>query len=88
MSDTGVFKIKCVKVGGITLTNYGQQSFSENEELDLLDAETPAALRAGSYSTADTMCRDPARELAQRIAAGEFIITERAVPDMRSLRRQ
>lgn len=75
--DLGSYKIKCIKVGGVTLTNYGQYEFSEDEEIDLLDSELPDTIRVGNYLTAQNMCEDIGFEIAQRIQAGEFEITER-----------
>ncbi len=73
------YRIKCVRAGGHVLSGYGQQAFAEGEEVDLLAATTPDALRAASWAVADSMCRDPANELAQAIAAGHFVVTA-AVP--------
>jgi len=76
----GTYKIKCVKVGGHTLTGYGQYAFSENEEIDLLAQSTPPTLRAGTHHTAKAMCEDTTYEIAQLIAAGDFIVTEITPP--------
>lgn len=78
----GVYKIKCVKQGGYTLKNYGQKVFAEGEEIDLLDANIPETLRAGSWQTANDMCTDTGFELAQLIAAGYFVVTEKERPDL------
>lgn len=83
--DKGVYRIKCVKAGGHTLTNYGQKHFAENEELDLLDDATPATIRAADWWTADNMCRDTGFELAQLINAGDFEVAEKRRPDLRNL---
>lgn len=83
--DNGVYKIKCVKAGGHTLTNYGQFAFSEGQEVDLLDAGLPDTIRAGSYWTAENMCRDTGYEIAQLIAAGDFIVVERREPDLMNM---
>ena len=79
--NKGIYRIKCVKSGGHTLTNYGQLEFEENEELDLLGDATPDAIRAEDWWTADSMCRDTGFEIAQLIAAGDFEITEKIQPD-------
>jgi len=86
--DKGVYKIKCVKAGGHTLTNYGQQAFAENEELDLLDDATPGTIRAADWWTADNMCRDTGFEIAQLIAAGDFEVSEKRRPDLSQLMPQ
>jgi hypothetical protein len=83
--DKGVYKIKCVKVGGHTLTKYGQKAFAENEELDLLDDATPATIRAADWWTADNMCRDTGFEIAQLIAAGDFVVVEKRRPDLSNM---
>lgn len=80
MSELGVYKIKCVKPGGHTLINYGQYAFSENEEIDLMDQNLPDTIRCGNWWTANTMCKDQGFEIAQLIAAGDFIITESIMP--------
>lgn len=85
MSTEGVYKIKCVKPGGCTLTNYGQYSFSENEEIDLMDQNLPDTLRCGNWWTARTMCTDTGYEIAQLIEAGGFIVTETAHPTVDEL---
>jgi len=77
----GSFIIKCVKAGGYTMTGYGGYSWAENEQQNLVDDALPDTLRAGDYWTARNMCRDPARELAQRIEAGDFIVVEEQQPD-------
>jgi len=76
----GTYKIKCVKVGGYTLTGYGQYAFAENEEIDLLAQTTPTTLRAGNHHTANAMCKDTTYEIAQLITAGDFVITEITPP--------
>ena len=85
MSTEGVYKIKCVKPGGHTLINYGQYSFSENEEIDLMDQNLPDTLRCGNWWTARTMCTDTGYEIAQLIEAGDFIVTETAPPTVDEL---
>lgn len=77
----GEFRIKCIKVGGYTMQGYGNYIWVENEEQNLLDELLPSTLRAGDYNTACNMCKDPARELAQRIVAGDFIIISEKKPD-------
>ena len=84
--DRGVYKIKCVKDGGITLTNYGQYEFDKNDEIDLLDPELPDTIKCLDWHTADNMCLDTGFEIAQRIAAGEFTVTEKRMPDMMQMR--
>ena len=80
----GEVRIKCVKVGGITLADYGNYVFAENDELDLLDeAVTPVQILASTYSAAHTMVTDPACELTQRIAAGEVVVLVHKVGDPR-----
>ncbi len=76
--------IKCVKAGGHTLTAYGQYSFDEGEELDLLDAAVPETLRAGSWSIAQSMCEDPAAEIAELITAGHFEVVSSKPPYRRA----
>jgi len=83
--NPGVYKIKCLKAGGYTLTNYGQYTFSENEELDILDTATPDTLRAGSYNTAILMCEDTTYELAQLIASGDFSVVQKTPPDLSAI---
>lgn len=80
-TDPGTYKIKCVNAGGYVLSGYGQYAFDEGEEVDLVSPETPVSLRA-QWNTADTMCRDQGFEIAQLIAAGIFIVTERRRPDL------
>lgn len=80
--DKGVYRIKCVKAGGHTLTNYGQKAFTENEELDLLDDATPDTIRAADWWTADNMCRDTGFEIAQLIRDGHFTVAEKRQPDL------
>ena len=78
----GEVRVKCVKVGGVTLAEYGNYTFVENDELDLLDeVVTPDQIRAPCYATAHTMVTDPACELTQRIAAGEFTVLVHKVGD-------
>lgn len=77
----GEFRIKCIRVGGYVMQGYGNYAWTENEEQNLLDESLPSTLRAGDYNIAYNMCRDPARELAQRIIAGDFIITSEKRPD-------
>lgn len=83
--DKGVYRIKCVKPGGHTLTKYGAQIFAENEELDLVADSTPSAIRAADWWTADNMCRDTGYELAQLIVAGHFEVVEKRRPDYSTL---
>ncbi len=78
----GSFVIRCVKSGGYTMTAYGQYAWAEDEEKDLMDATLPATLKAGDYHTARNMCRDPARELAQAITAGDFVVVSERFPIM------
>jgi len=80
--DRGVYKIKCVKAGGHTLTNYGQYAFTENEEIDLLDQNLPATIRCVDWWTADNMCRDTGFEIAQLMVAGDFVVVEKRQPDL------
>ena len=80
--DSGTYQIKCVKVGGHTLTDYGQQAFAEDEVLDLLDQATPPAIRCASWGIAQNVCSDPSLESAQLIAAGQFEIVEVRQPMM------
>lgn len=77
----GSFVIKCVKVGGLTLSAYGQKAWTEGEELDLLDDGVPDSLRAADYWTAENMCTDPSLEIAQAVLAGDFEIVLRRRPD-------
>lgn len=77
----GELRIKCVKPGGYTMTNYGGYAWAEDEEQNLVDEALPATLRAGDYWTARNMCKDPALELAQRIVAGDFVIVSEKQPD-------
>ena len=78
--DVGKYIIRCIKSGGVTLTNYGQKYFAEEEELDLLNELAPSTIKASDFSTASNMCEDSGFELAQRIASGEFIIVLRIRP--------
>jgi len=77
----GAFIIRCVKPGGYTMDGYAQYTWTTNEQQDLLGDGLPTTLRAADYHTARTMCLDPARELAQAIVAGDFIIIEQRPPD-------
>ena len=77
----GALVVKCVKSGGYTMSGYGGYSWDEGEEQDLLDDTLPEALRASDYWTARNMCHDPALELAQRIAAGDFEVVLERKPD-------
>ena len=79
MPDIGQYVVKCVKPGGDTLTTYSFAA-AQDQVVDLLDAGTPANLRAGSYWTAQTMCEDTGFELAQKIAAGSWQIITRRQP--------
>ena len=81
----GEVKLKCVKVGGYTMTNYGAYMWAQDEERSLFDGALPVALRADEYGTARNMIVDPARELTQRIAAGDFIIVEDRHPNPSAL---
>ena len=81
----GTYKIKCVKNGGLTLANYGQYSFAQDEEIDLLAKTTHIAIRAGTYHTACMMCNDPALEIASLINAGDLVITENMPPELEFL---
>jgi hypothetical protein len=78
--DRGIFRIKCVKTGGHTLTGYGAYAFAENEELDLLGSSVPATLRCLEWSIAQNMCSNPNLEIAQLITAGDFMIVESRKP--------
>ena len=78
--DDGILKIKCVKPGGYTLTNYGQYHFNEQDEIDLLDTLLPATIRCSDWWTANNICNDNGYEIAQLIIAGYFIITESRKP--------
>ena len=80
MIDRGTFKIKCVRVGGLALDGYGGFVFEENEEVDLLGDVLPDTLKCIDYSTADRICSDANLEIAQRIAAGDIIVTEQRRP--------
>ncbi len=82
----GEVKIKCVKTGGVTMTNYGAYIFAENDELDLLDPATADQIRAPNYACAHTMITDPACELTVRIAAGEFVILTHKIGNPRVVR--
>ena len=84
----GQWWIKCVKAGGHTLTNYGQKAFAEGEEIDLIDDATPDTLRAADFLTAKNMCTDPALELAQLVAAGDFEVSRKVQPDPTILMRR
>lgn len=79
-ADRGTYRIRCVKVGGVTLTHYGQYVFAQDDEIDLLDQGLPATIRCGDWQTADNVCRDVGFEIAQRIVAGEFVVTEKSRP--------
>ena len=70
----GEIVIKCVKAGGYTMTNYGAYAWSQDEQKSLFDVALPATLRVLDYKTAKRMINDLNYELAQRIAAGDFII--------------
>ena len=78
--DQGTYRIRCQRPGGLTLQGYGQFSFKQDQEVDLLDEALPPTLRAGSYATAHNMCADQAYELAQLIAAGDLVVVERRSP--------
>jgi len=80
--DIGVYRIKCVKVGGVTLANYGQYGFTQDEEIDLLDPTLPATIKCVDWNTADNMCRDVGFEIAQRVVAGEFVVVEKRAPNL------
>lgn len=80
--NKGVFKIKCVKVGGHTLTGYGQYAFAENEEIDLLSDTAPGTIRCASLGIAKNICSNLHLELAQLILAGYFQIIETQEPVM------
>ena len=78
--DTGQYVVKCVKPGGDTLALYGFAA-TENQVVDLLDAGTPANIRAGSFWTAQTMCEDVGFELAQKIRDGLWVVVTRREPE-------
>lgn len=78
--DEGTYKIQCVKAGGHTLSGYGGKTFAEGEEIDLLDASTPETLRCADWGIAENVCSDPSLEIAQLIASGDFVVTEKRRP--------
>lgn len=80
--DLGVYKIKCIHQGGYVLSGYGQYAFEEGEEIDLMNQSLPETIRCSSWSTADNICKDMGFEIAQLIAIGDFIITEKKSPNM------
>ena len=82
--DLGVYKIQCANPSGCTLANYGQFSFSDGYEIDLMDQTLPETIRCGDWYTADNMCRDTGFEMAQLIQSGDLIVTERTPPDISS----
>lgn len=79
--DMGNFIVKCVKVGGDTLSTYGFAA-SQGQEVDLLDPATPDNIRAFDYWTAENMCRDTGFELAQKIVAGHWQVVSKRMPEI------
>lgn len=79
-ADQGVYRIRCIKAGGCALTEYGAPVFTEGEELDLMDESVSELLRCADWSIAHNLCTDPSLEIAQRIAAGEFVVVESRKP--------
>ena len=51
----GSLVLKNVSGGVLNLTTYDSTSLAIDEELDILDADTPAAIKAGDYPTAKNM---------------------------------
>lgn len=91
----GRLVLKNISGGVLNLTNYGQYSFSDSEELNLMDDAVPGTLRASDYSTAKNMVgratvgKGPSYttyELAQKIEAGELSVIEDVRPDHTVLR--
>ena len=80
----GMYVIRCVKDGGLTLTEYGQYEFGDEEDVNLLNPEVPETLRANDYWVAHVMCTDTGFELAQRISAGELEIVKTIKPSNNS----
>ena len=83
----GTYFVRCVKAGGYTMEKFGQYVWSEGEEMDLLDPSTPENLRAADFWIARNMCEDSGLELAQRIAAGDFVVGPILQPDQLLLLR-
>lgn len=81
----GDIVIKCAKVGGYAMINYGQYIWTEGEEKSLFDVTLPDTIRVADYPTAKRMVTDLNYELAQRIVDGDFIVTKDVRPDMRPL---
>jgi hypothetical protein len=79
--DAGKYVVKCVKPGGDTLALYNFAA-TEGQAVDLLDAATDASIRAAQFWTAANMCEDQGFELAQKIAAGSWIVVVRREPDL------
>ena len=81
--DLGSHVVKCVKVGGLTLNGFGQYAFAEDEQVDLMDENLDARIRAyPNYATALNMTTDTGFEFAQHVAAGDIVVVSTRQPNL------
>lgn len=83
MIDMGTYKVKCIDQNGVALSTLGGYTFAYEDEIDLLDPNLSGNIRCSNWSTADTLCRDSAFELAQMIEAGRLEVTEQRRPKIK-----
>jgi hypothetical protein len=81
MDSFGVYKLKCVKTGGVVLANYHNYPLAKDEEIDLLDQGLSVNIKFTDFNAARNACEDSGFELAQRIAAGELVVLKVEPPD-------
>lgn len=80
--DLGSHVVKCVKVGGLTLTGFGGYAFIQDQQVDLMDENLDARIRAyPNYETAVNMTTDTGFEFAQHVAAGDIVVVSTRKPD-------
>ncbi len=81
--DFGSHVIKCVKVGGLALNGFGGYTFTQDEQVDLMDENLDARIRAyPNYATALNMTTDTGFEFAQHVATGDIIVVSTRRPNL------
>jgi hypothetical protein len=81
--DEGEYKIRCMKVGGDTLSTYSF-SATEGQVVDLVGADAPVQLKT-DFWTAANMCEDTGFEIAQKIKSGIWQRVTKREPEMLQL---
>ena len=80
--DTGIYKIKCMKAGGLALEMYSGFALEEGQEIDLVNDDLPETIKCNDWWTADVLCRDPNLEIAQLIVSGDIVVIDSRKPDL------